>query len=192
MGKTAVFGGSFDPVHKAHTRLAEEAVAAFNLSRVIFVPAFMPPHKEKQYADVGDRIAMLKIAVKNIKNAEISFYEAEQRKVVYSYQTLDYFKTLYPHDEILMIIGADSFNELESWKNIDYLAANYGFIVAKRPNVAANIKKKYYDRCVFMNNDLIDASSTNIRELLKSGDGKAASCLDKDVDRYIKENGLYK
>ncbi len=190
--KIAVFGGSFDPVHKAHIKMAKLAIDVFNLEKVIFVAAYTPPHKTRQFADIYDRIAMLKIAVSGMQKAEISFYEAEKQDVVYSYQTLDYFQGLYPENEILMIIGSDSLLDLPTWKKIDYLVSKYRFIIAKRPDVEIKPDTKYIERCLFMDTVMDDVSSTGIRKLLQKNDKKAADYLDENVYSYIKENGLYK
>lgn len=189
---TAVFGGSFDPVHNAHADIANEALKIPGVKKIIFVPAYAPPHKTKQFADIDDRLAMLKLAVKKIKKAEISFFEVEKQETVYSYQTLDYFKSLYPDDEIMMIIGSDSLEELDTWKNVSYLTSNYSFIVAKRPGVIIDSSTKYLDKCVFIDVTMKNISSTDIRELVKRDIEEARPLLDKDVFEYIREHGLYK
>jgi nicotinate-nucleotide adenylyltransferase len=192
MNKIVVFGGSFDPVHKAHTEMAKEALKIKGVEKAVFVPAYTPVHKTKQFADINDRVAMLKLAVKSVRKAEISFFEMEKQAVVYSYQTLDYFKSIYPDKEILMLIGSDSLKELPSWKNIDYLASNYRFIVAKRPEIIIDENTKYVDRCVFLDMPASGASSTRIRRLLEKGGEEVKEMLDQKVYEYIKEYGLYK
>jgi nicotinate-nucleotide adenylyltransferase len=192
MHKIAVFGGSFDPVHKSHIQTAELALKSFDLKKMIFVIAYTPSHKTKQYAYIEDRVFMLKLAARNMQKTEISLYEAQKLEMVYSYQTLDYFNSLYPEDEIYMVIGSDSLLDLPNWKNIDYMAGRYKFIVAKRPGFEVNKNVKYLDRCVFVNKETEDISSTKIRRLVKEDYKKAASLLDKKVYNYIIQNGLYK
>jgi nicotinate-nucleotide adenylyltransferase len=192
MYKIAIFGGSFDPVHKSHIQTAELVFKSFNLKKMIFVIAYTPPHKTKQYAHIEDRISMLKLALKNMQKTEISFYEVQKLETVYSYQTLDYFNSLYAEDEIYMVIGSDSLLDLPTWKNIDYIAGRYRFIVAKRPGFEVNKNVKYLDRCVFMDKETEDISSTKIRRFVKEDYKKAASLLDKKVYNYIIQNGLYK
>ena len=190
--KIAVFGGSFDPVHLAHTEIAMEALKMQGVKKVIFVPAYAPPHKSRRLACIDDRIAMLKLAVRNMENVEISCFEAEKRDIVYSFLTLDHFGSLYPKEEILMVIGSDSLKELDAWKNAAYLTSKYRFLVAKRPDIIIDGKIKYLDRCVFMDVLMKDISSTRIRRLLKKGDARAKEFLDPQVYGYIKEYGLYK
>ena len=192
MHKIAIFGGSFDPVHKSHIQTAELAFKSFDLKKMIFVIAHTPPHKTKQYAYIEDRISMLKLATENIQKTEISLYEAQKLETVYSYQTLDYFNSLYPEDEIYMVIGSDSLLDLPTWKNIDYMSGRYKFIVAKRAGFEVNKNVKYLDRCVFIDKETEDISSTEIRRLVKEDYKKAASLLNKKVYNYIIQNGLYK
>ncbi|MCA6079603.1 MAG: nicotinate (nicotinamide) nucleotide adenylyltransferase [Endomicrobium sp.] len=192
MDKIAIFGGSFDPVHKSHIQIAKLAFKSLDLKKLIFVIAYTPPHKIKQYAHIKDRISMLKLAAGNIQKAEISLYEAQKLETVYSYQTLDYFQNLHPADEIYMVIGSDSLLDLPTWKNIDYLASRYKFIVAKRSGIEINKNVKYLDRCVFIDKGIEDISSTIIRKLIKEEHKKAAPLLSEKVYNYIIQNGLYK
>jgi nicotinate-nucleotide adenylyltransferase len=192
MSKVAIFGGSFDPVHKAHIQLVNFALESCNFKKIIFVIAYTPPHKSRQYASIDDRVAMLKFAAKNLPKIEISLYEALKKEIVYSYQTLDYFQSLYPKDEIYMIIGADSLLELPTWKNIDYLASHYKFMVVKRPGMKIRKDTKYLDRCIFAKNETENISSTKIRQLIKKDLKKAKQFLDEKVYRYIVNWRLYK
>jgi nicotinate-nucleotide adenylyltransferase len=192
MPKIAIFGGSFDPIHKAHIQTAKLAFKSLNLKKMIFVIAYAPPHKTKQYAYIEDRITMLKLAAGNMQKTEISFYEVRKLGTVYSYQTLDYFNSLYAEDEIYMVIGSDSLLDLPTWKNIDYIAGRYKFIVAKRSGFEVNKNVKYLDRCIFIDKETKDISSTEIRRLVKEDYKKATSLLDKKVYNYIIQNGLYK
>lgn len=192
MHKIAIFGGSFDPIHKSHIQTVKLAFKSFNLKKMFFVIAYTPPHKAKQYAHIKDRISMLKLAAGNMQKTEISLYEARKLETVYSYQTLDYFNTLYAEDEIYMVIGSDSLLDLPTWRNVDYMAGRYKFIVAKRPGFEVNKNVKYLDRCVFIDKETEDISSTKIRKFVKKDYKKAASFLDKKVYNYIIQNGLYK
>jgi nicotinate-nucleotide adenylyltransferase len=192
MSKIAIFGGSFDPVHKSHIQLAEFVLKSFDIKRFIFVVAYTPPHKTKQYADIKDRVFMLELAVKNLPNTEISLYEVNKREIVYSYQTLDYFQSLYPEDEIYMIIGSDSLLDLPTWKNINYLTNHYKFIVVKRPCVKVPKDTKYLDRCIIVDKETENISSTEIRKLVKQDSKKVISLLNENVFNYIIQNELYR
>jgi nicotinate-nucleotide adenylyltransferase len=194
VAKIAVFGGSFDPVHKGHIQIARFALEAFKLKKLIFVLAFASPHKKKhRYAAVEDRLNMIDIAAGGIKKSEISLYEIEKQKAVFTYQTLDYFQSLYPRDEIYNIMGSDSFLKLSTWKNADYMAERYKFIVAKRPNADMPPNVKYLSSCLLMDGEIADVSSTLIRNLIKDSNYSAVKCfLDKKVCDYIVQKGLYR
>jgi nicotinate-nucleotide adenylyltransferase len=191
MNKVAVFGGSFDPIHKSHIQLVKFALESCVFKKVIFVIAYAPPHKSKQYANIDDRVAMLKLATKDLPQTEISLYEASKKEVMYSYQILDYFQSLYPSDEIYMIIGSDSLLDLPTWKNIGYLVSRYKFMVVKRPGIEIKKDTKYIDRCIFAQNEAEDISSTRIRQMIKENSKNVEVFLDKKIYSYIVERRLY-
>ncbi len=82
MIKIAVFGGSFDPVHKSHIQLVKFVLESYDFKKIIFVVAYAPPHKSKQYASIEDRVAMLKLANAGLPKIEISLYEASKREII--------------------------------------------------------------------------------------------------------------
>jgi nicotinate-nucleotide adenylyltransferase len=192
MNKIGIFGGSFDPIHKSHIQIVKFALETCNFKKVIFVIAYAPPHKSKQYASISDRVAMLELATENLPKVEISLYEASKKEVVYSYQTLDYFQNLYPKDEIYMIIGSDSLLELPTWMNITYLVNRYKFFVVKRPGIDIKKDTQYLDRCVFAKNETENISSSKIRQMIKEGSQEAKLLLDEKVYDYIIKWRLYK
>ncbi|MDR0723575.1 MAG: nicotinate (nicotinamide) nucleotide adenylyltransferase [Endomicrobium sp.] len=191
MSKIAIFGGSFDPVHKAHIQIVQAVLQTLNLKKLIFVIAYIPPHKNKLYANIKDRIAMLSLATKSLNNIEISLHEAKQQSIVYSYQTLDYFQEIYPSDEVLMVLGSDSLVDLSNWKNIDYLTSKYKFIVVKRAGIYVYANTKYFNKCIFIDKEIEDISSTLVRAYLKSDKSKALEILNSNVYEYIFRKGLY-
>ena len=185
-----VFGGSFDPVHNAHLRMAETALKEFNLDKIIFVPAYVPPHKFKLVACETDRYNMLFNVIKDIEQYEIDTYEIDSKRSVYSYKMLDYLQTKHKGDSIKMLIGADSFNNLHLWNNAEYIVKKYGAIVFPRPNIEIDNKSPYYKYCLFSKTVMDDISSTDIRKCLK--DKKSIlKYVPKQVAEYIKKKNLY-
>ena len=185
-----VFGGSFDPVHNAHLRMAETALKEFNLDKIIFVPAYVPPHKFKLVACETDRYNMLFNVIKGIEQYEIDTYEIDSKRSVYSYKMLDYLQTKHKGDSIKMLIGADSFNNLHLWNNAEYIVKKYGFVVFPRPNIEIDKKSPYYKYCLFSKTVMDDISSTDIRKCLK--DKKSIlKYVPKQVAEYIKKKNLY-
>ena len=185
-----VLGGSFDPVHNAHLKMADTALKEFDLDKIIFVPAYIPPHKLKLIASEKDRYNMLLETIKDNKQYEIDTFEIDSKKVIYSYQMLDYLKGKYIKDNIKMIIGADSFNNLFAWKNIEYIVKKFGFIVFLRPNINIDVQSPYYKYCCFSKYLMEDISSTNIRQCLKEKKD-ILQFVPKQVAEYIKKKGLY-
>lgn len=190
MKHLAIFGGSFDPVHNAHIEMAKCSLKEFNLNKIVFVPAYKPPHKINLTASAEDRYNMLKLALKQYPEFDIDVYELSLRKEVFSYQMLDYFKEKYNNYTVKMIIGSDSFNQLSIWKEPEYICKNYGFYVLLRPNIEVNKLSPYYKYCEFSKTIISDISSTYIREKIKLK--QDISCfVDKTVLTYIKEKKLY-
>jgi nicotinate-nucleotide adenylyltransferase len=191
MNKIAIFGGSFDPVHLAHLNLADEIIKEFSIDKVVFVPAYAAPHKTKTVASSNDRIAMLSLALANNAKFSLNLFEAESLKPVYTYQTLDYFKTLYPSDKLYLLAGADSFNDFPNWKNIDYILNNCNVIIAKRPGVKIDKTSPYYSKVVFTSAQMPDISSTQIRNIVKTAPEKLSALTGKTIAAYITQHKLY-
>ena len=100
-----VLGGSFDPVHNAHLQMAKVALKEFKLDKIIFVPAYVPPHKKKLVASDKDRYNMLLDVTKDTEQYEIDTYEQKKKKSVYSYEMLDYIKSKHNSDNTLKFTG---------------------------------------------------------------------------------------
>ncbi len=193
MAYIGVLGGSFDPVHNSHLEMANCAVEEFGLDLVIFLPAYLPPHKNKLDASSCDRLNMLVLALDDKSNFVIDKFEINSRKVIYTYQTLDYLRQKYCADKISLLIGSDTFNELDTWRKPDYIAEKYGFIVMRRPNIAINQENKYSKYAVFSKVLIKDISSTVIRDFL-AGDKKdieKKNLVPEKVLEYIVKRGLY-
>ncbi|MDR0890836.1 MAG: nicotinate (nicotinamide) nucleotide adenylyltransferase [Endomicrobium sp.] len=191
MRKIAIFGGSFDPIHKAHINVAKLALQLCNLNKIIFVLSTRPPHKIKQHANILDRINMLNIAIAKFKKFELSLYEANQNKTVYSYQTLDYFQRQYTHDKIYLIVGSDCFLNFHSWNNISHIKEYYNLIVISRPGYPLSYSDN--NNYIFLNKTMYNISSTAIRQAIKQSKNIKAviSYLNKGVYNYILKNNLY-
>ena len=135
--RICLFGGTFDPIHNAHLRLAEEAARRFCLDRVLFIPAACPPHKPSAtLTPYEERFRMVQIACAPYSAFEASRLE-EGKQLSYTIDTVRRFKpSLQPADQLYFLIGADAFDELESWKDWTELVRSISFIVVTRPGVA--------------------------------------------------------
>jgi len=125
-----LFGGSFDPIHKGHIEIINQAT---NLAdKVIVVPNYLNPLKNGFSAPANLRLKWLKETINNPK-VEISDYEIKQNKPCYTIDTIKHFKQFY--DKISFIIGADNLASLNKWKNIEELKKLVTFIVVTRDNI---------------------------------------------------------
>ncbi len=137
--KIGILGGCFDPVHIGHFILAQYALDQFGLKKILFIPSNIPPHKKILYASSHHRYNMLKLAALDNPEFEVSKIEIKKKGVSYSCDTLKELIEKYPRAEFYLILGADAFRELETWKNYAQLIKMTNFIVAGRAD--SGIKK---------------------------------------------------
>ncbi|MGM0602071.1 MAG: nicotinate-nucleotide adenylyltransferase [Bacillota bacterium] len=195
--RIGIFGGTFDPVHHGHLIMAEQVQSHFNLDRIIFMPAGIPPHKiGEKISDNKSRLKMLKLALQDNPFFRISTWEIEQKDYSYSVRTLREFVPDLNAEEVFFIIGADSLDNIFTWREPEYLLENSKFIVVNRPGYDLNsIMKKeklfpYIDNIYTFFGPYIDISSSLIRDELKNGFSIRYLTPDP-VIRYIKKNDLY-
>jgi len=218
--KIGILGGTFDPVHIAHMRLAEEAKYYFNLDKILFLPSNIPPHKtNKKISNYLDRIKLLELAIKGRKDFELELHDINLETPSYTVDTLKFLKTKYSDNQLFFIIGMDLFKELNTWKNFLELFKLSNFIVARRPpfmnidfqlaesfmppftgeninNFVINEKKEVLEHIsgnniYFFKSTRLDISSTEIRKLISKGVPVNFLVPDRVVS-YITEKKLYK
>ena len=185
--------GTFNPVHSGHIKTAKDVLSKLGFSKVVFVPAYIPCHKEVSINSF-DRLNMLKLVADN--DIEVSDIEFKLPKPSYSYRTVqEILKNKKQGEKVNYIIGFDAFKKIESWKNFEYLKNNVHFIVLKRTGEdrkeIEKLKEKGFDFEITDSIDTIDISSTEIREKVKKG-ADISGLVDEKVKRYIKENELYR
>ena len=192
--KIGIFGGSFNPPHNMHKQIALDLVNRNYLDKVIYVPTG-DYYQKDDLIPAPIRYNMLKIMTKDYPNLEVSDYEIKN-KLVYTYQTLDYFRQKYPKDQIYFICGTDNLKELYTWKNYKHILTNYKLLVIKRNHDQVEEILKYYQE--YSNNIIIlnllqsRISSTTIREKISNNYEPTSKELDKNVLNYIKKKSLYK
>lgn len=184
--RVCVFGGTFDPIHIAHIRIAEEAKEKFGLDRMLLVPAGNPPHKDA-FTSFADRFRMVQLACEGHPGLEASALEAGEGQS-YTIDTLKRVKaTLTAKDELYFLIGADAFDDLETWKGWQELVTMTRFIVVARPEseyrVPAGARVQRLDGLA------LQVSSSNIRASLSAG--LPTPELDEKIRAFIEERGLY-
>ncbi|MDP4115340.1 MAG: nicotinate-nucleotide adenylyltransferase [Bacteroidota bacterium] len=189
--KIGIFGGTFDPIHVGHLIEAQYIREIRNLDKIIFIPAYISPHKTEQLtSNAADRLNMLKLAIEDVPYFEYS--DIEINKSVVSY-TIDTLKVLIKkYDEIELIIGFDNIKKFDTWKAPDSILKLCKVIVIKRePGNEVHPRNKYMDMAVYANTPQIDISSTEIRERV-SNNLPVNFLVPEKVNKYILENNLYK
>ena len=192
--KIGIFGGSFNPPHKMHHQIATALIQKRYVDKVIFVPTGnLYPYKNHLASD-QDRLKMLQLMIQNEKNIEVDAFELKD-KVVYTYQTLRYFKKKYPKDHIYFLLGTDNLNYIDQWRQGDELLKNYDFLIIKRhTDPLLPLLEKYVDyQDHFILTDIKESSisSTKIREMIYNNKAYQ-KYLDRAVYSYIKEKNLYR
>jgi nicotinate-nucleotide adenylyltransferase len=137
--RIGLFGGTFNPVHLAHLRAAEEAREGCGLDRVDFVLAATPPHKsEAAIAAVADRQRMLELAVADHSAFVVDTSEADRPGRSYSIDTIVAAQARMPTARFTFVLGADAFAEIESWRRFDEIFARCDVCVLSRPGTAVD------------------------------------------------------
>jgi len=133
--RIGLFGGTFNPIHKGHLRIADEIREHFSLDCIIFIPTGIPPHKEKsEIIDQVHRMEMVKLAIADYKNFTLSSIEIERKGISYSVDTIKTLqKEMGSAVEFYFIVGIDAFLEIRTWKNVDELLTLCNFVVITRP-----------------------------------------------------------
>jgi nicotinate-nucleotide adenylyltransferase len=129
-----LFGGTFNPVHIGHLRLAEDICEEFRLDKVVFIPTNIPPHK-KMTGDVAPehRICMVEAAIKHNSRFVCDDIELKRGGISYTIETVNYVYENYGFEKKpFFILGSDLLDEISTWKDIDLLAGKVHFIVMMR------------------------------------------------------------
>jgi nicotinate-nucleotide adenylyltransferase len=210
--KIGLFGGTFNPVHLAHLRIAEEIRETFALSKVIFIPAATPPHKPlADDLSFAERMKMVAMAIEGNSQFTVSDLEGKREGKSYSIDTLYEFRKLYPLDEFFLIMGSDSFADFKTWKDYKAIFACCNIVVITRPgaplflrdalpidvvgefryNEEENVLSHCSGNSVYsLEGSMLDISSTAIRSRVRQG--KSITYLvPATVERYIKQQRFY-
>jgi len=190
--KIGIFGGCFNPPHRMHKNIPFELIENGYLDKVIYVPTG-DDYKKIDLISLKDRYSMLKLMISN----NTKFLVEPNQNLKYTYQVLDYFKSIYKDDEIYFICGTDNLKEFDTWKNYEYILTNYKLLVIKRNDYNLDELLDKYKK--FKNNIIITSviperlSSTYIREKIREdNEEEILKYIDSDVYQYIKNKTLYR
>ena len=192
--RLGIFGGTFDPPHNGHLRLARFVLEKKSLDKLIFVTAFKTPYRDKTSSvSFEDRFGMTKLSVENSADFEVSDAEGVRGGDSFSIDTVRYFRELYSleADQLFLVIGADSLKRFDEWKSHEELLNECSVCVLKRAEVKReNLEDRFIDRVEFLDNELITVSSSDIRKRIREG-RDVERFVDRKVIEYISERKLY-
>jgi nicotinate-nucleotide adenylyltransferase len=222
MKKIGLLGGTFDPVHNGHLHLAEQAQRFFNLEKVLFIPAYRSPHKLAfEPVSCEHRLSMLTLALEGLPRFSIDKMEINKNEVSYTIETLKDLQLNHPEWNLFLILGADAFQDIDTWKQCMQLLDFCNILVGTRPGaelqVSDSVKNKLTlstsatndrtsssatDVKVFKNLEKgtgvtffqispLDISSKEIRQQIHRGE-EVKYLLPPSVDHYIMRHRLYR
>jgi nicotinate-nucleotide adenylyltransferase len=187
--KIGILGGTFNPIHIGHLILAEEVREKLGLSKIVFVPTNLPPHKDnRDVVDSKHRYKMIKFAIAGNKDFTVSDVEIKRGGKSYSIDTIHEFKNKYRASKLYFITGSDLLKYLKEWKDINKILKLVNFIVANRPGYALS---KLPGNITTLHINPLAISAYEIRKRIREN-RSIRYFVPKEVYKYIKDEKLYK
>lgn len=205
----ALFGGTFDPVHYGHLRCAEDARQKLHLKKLYLLPAGTPPHRAAPQAATAQRLEMLCLARQEFPKLEIDARETRRDGPSYMVDTLQELRVESLHRPLLLLMGQDAANDLDSWFHWEQLFVLAHIVILTRPdstsrygkNLAAQIQQRLgFDLQKLLSTPAggvlqlqvasVDVSATNIKKTIREGRSLKGMLPGAVID-YIKQNRLY-
>jgi nicotinate-nucleotide adenylyltransferase len=194
MKRIGLFGGTFDPIHMGHLRAAENAREALSLDSVHLIPAGAPPHRTGLKSSPLDRYAMVALATSGHPAFVASDVEVQRQGPSYTVDTVTAMRTLYPTDELILIVGSDAFGEISSWKEHDRIFSMCRIAVVHRPGEVPRSEMALEltgERVYWVEAAGLPISATDVRR--RASEGRSVRYLVPDlVADYIGKRGLYR
>lgn len=200
MSKVAMFGGSFNPVHKGHTGIVSRMIEEFCLDTVYVIPTFSTPLKDNTPMVTPEhRLNMCRLAFADMDRVTVSDMEIQRQGRSYTVDTLRALKALHPNDELFLIVGADSFMQLPLWYESQSIFTLATMLTVSRGELEFDELKKrreeyiklYGAKAEILAEPIALISSTEIRDTL-ADNNDASSMLHQNVYDYITECELYR
>lgn len=192
--KIALFGGSFDPVHKGHLAIAEEACRCCRFDRFFFVPAALSPFKHPGTVSADFRLKMLEEALKGVPDlpVEIDRSEIDRGGLSFSIDTIRSVRNRFPEASVTWIAGDDILPDLPRWKDPEELSRMTDFLIFRRSGGEIPVFPKGF-RIRFLEISPIPYSSSEIRRRIADGMPPAeVPGLLPVTAAFIKNEGLYR
>lgn len=199
--KIGIFGGTFNPIHNGHLLMVQDAMEAFDLARVLFVPCAVPPHKRSAgLVSTVHRVAMLEAALDGNPDFELCDLEIRRGGTSYTIDTLRKLKQRYPEQELCLIIGSDTLPELCQWRDIGGILALCRIVTVARPGFelaalkrrSLKLKPPWPRRLLkdVVAGHGLNVSSSNIRYRVAEG-MTIRYLVPQAVEAYVHEQHLY-
>jgi nicotinate-nucleotide adenylyltransferase len=219
--RIALFGGTFNPIHRGHLQAALDVLAQFRLDLIYFIPSAVPPHKSKgQLAPARERLEMVGLALAGHTRLLPCDVEIQRQGPSYSIDTIRQFRqAAAAQGRLYFMIGVDAFLEIHTWHAFDDLFAQTAFIVMSRPGSGQWSQEMRRQVALYVQEHIssayrldpgeahlthprlrkihlasvtpVDAASSHIRELLRKG-LSIAPWVAPAVAEYIAQQGLYR
>ncbi len=198
MGRTAVFGGSFNPIHYGHLLLADEVLEALGLDRILFVPAAVPPHKSPAYlAPAEDRFAMVALATAGHPRFEVSDLELRRPGPSYTVDTLEALGL--PSADCFLLVGSETFLDLLTWREPRRIAELARLVVVPRVGsafdaagaAAQKVVREIGREPLIVHATSLPISASDLRRRVREGRSVAYRMPDA-VIAHIRARGLYR
>jgi nicotinate-nucleotide adenylyltransferase len=199
--RLGLFGGSFDPIHRGHIEPVQAARKALGLERVIYLPTAVPPHKPGRIlAPAHARYAMVEMALLEEEGLYASTFELTMGRPAYTIETLEHFREAMPGVDLHLLIGGDSYADLDHWVRWREIVGAARLVVLTRPGWTleeASLSPGLADlarsgRVVFLGQPPVDVSSTRLREMFARGEQPPAGTVPLSVVRYVQKYDLYR
>lgn len=199
MRRLAMFGGTFNPIHNGHVRMALDFAGQLALDRVLLIPTNIPPHKAYREEVTGqDRLAMCRLAAEGHPELEVCGLELEREGPSYTVDTLRALHRREPDAEWYLITGADMFLTLLDWKEPDEIFRLATVCAVPREKSDIFVLQTHANalKCRKASTRLLDlprmpVSSTQIRERLRAGES-ITGLVPRPVEQYILQHNLYR
>jgi nicotinate-nucleotide adenylyltransferase len=185
-----VFGGTFDPIHMGHLAVARQAREQLDLDSVLLVPSFLPPHREAAAAAPEDRLAMVRLAVRDRAGLEAEDAEVRRGGVSYTVDTLRELGRMRPGSDLVLLLGDDAAREVGDWHDPDALPGLARLAVFNRTGSVPAAPALLPAGALRLEVDSPDISATAVRARLARGED-LDGIVPASVLEYIHERGLY-
>jgi nicotinate-nucleotide adenylyltransferase len=138
-----ILGGTFNPIHHGHLRLALELYERLDLAKVLLIPSAHPPHRAPPSVSSQRRLEMVRAAIRGVEGLSVDDREVQRQAVSYTVDTLDSLREEYPHRPLCLILGMDAFLGLPSWHEWERLITLAHLLVVRRPDTPTKIPEKH-------------------------------------------------